>query len=99
MPSLISNELIDAMDYCNESDDDLISTQMLEEILDRSQSHPNVDRIEAHYKIHECINQRQSEWKGRLKTMQNIGKGLHKLFKTVVKEILQDLPPLGESGS
>ena len=26
-------------------------------------------------------------------------KGLHKLFKTVVKEILQELPPLGESGS
>ena len=26
-------------------------------------------------------------------------KGLPKLFKTVVKETLQDLPPLGESGS
>ena len=28
-----------------------------------------------------------------------MGKGLRKLFKTVLKEILQDLPPLGESGS
>ena len=28
-----------------------------------------------------------------------MGKGLHTAFKTVVKEILQDLPPLGESGS
>ena len=28
-----------------------------------------------------------------------MGKGLHKVFKTVVKEILQDLPSLGESGS
>ena len=28
-----------------------------------------------------------------------MGKGLHKVFKTVVKEIPQDLPPLGESGS
>ena len=28
-----------------------------------------------------------------------MGKGLHKVFKTVVKEILQDLPTLGESGS
>ena len=27
------------------------------------------------------------------------GKGLYKVFKTVVKEILQDLPTLGESGS
>ena len=28
-----------------------------------------------------------------------MGKGLHKVFKTVAKEILQDLPHLGESGS
>ena len=31
--------------------------------------------------------------------MRNMGKVSHKVFKTVVKEILQDLPPLGESGS
>ena len=31
--------------------------------------------------------------------MQNMGKGLHKVFQTVVKEISQDLPPLGESDS
>ena len=28
-----------------------------------------------------------------------MGKGLHKVFKTVVKYILQELPPLEESGS
>ena len=28
-----------------------------------------------------------------------MGKGLHKLFSTVVKEISQELIPLGESGS
>ena len=28
-----------------------------------------------------------------------MGKFLHKVFKTVVKDISQDLPPLGESGS
>ena len=28
-----------------------------------------------------------------------MGKGLHKVFKTVVKDISQDFPPLGESGS
>ena len=27
-----------------------------------------------------------------------MGKGLHKVFNTVVKDILQDFPPLGESG-
>ena len=28
-----------------------------------------------------------------------MGKGLHNIFKTVVKDILQELTPLGESGS
>ena len=28
-----------------------------------------------------------------------MGKGLQKVLKTVVKDISQDLPPLGESGS
>ena len=28
-----------------------------------------------------------------------MGKGLQKLFKTVVKDIYQELTPLGESGS
>ena len=31
--------------------------------------------------------------------MRNMGKGLHKVFKAVVNEILQVLPILGESGS
>ena len=37
--------------------------------------------------------------KGALKSMRSMGKGLHKLFSTVVKEILQELTALGESGS
>ena len=28
-----------------------------------------------------------------------MGKGLHKVFKTIVKDILQELTPFGESGS
>ena len=31
--------------------------------------------------------------------MQNMGKGLHKIFKTIVKDILQELTALVESGS
>ena len=30
---------------------------------------------------------------------KKMGKVLHKVFKNVVKEISQDFPPLGESGS
>ena len=31
--------------------------------------------------------------------MQNMGKGLNKVFKAFVNEVFQDLPILGESGS
>ena len=34
-----------------------------------------------------------------LKATRNTGKGLYKVFKTAAKEILQELTPLGESGS
>ena len=39
------------------------------------------------------------EWKGALKATLRMGKGLHKVFSTVVKYISQELTPLGESGS
>ena len=77
------------MDSGNESDHDLKSTEMLEDICDGSQSHPNVNRREGGYKIRNIIRQRQLEWKGAFKNTQNMGKGLHKVFNTVVNEILQ----------
>ena len=82
----------------NESDHNLISTDMLEDISDRSQSHPSVNTREARYKIRDHIKQIQSERKGVLKTTRNMGKVLHKVFKTVVKDISQYFL-LGESGS
>ena len=48
-----------AMNYVDDSDQDLISTLMLEDIRDLSQTHPNVIRREACYKIHDRIRQRQ----------------------------------------
>ena len=51
----------------DESYHDLISTEMLEDICDRSQNHLNVNRRESRYKIRDCIMQKQSEWKGALK--------------------------------
>ena len=52
---------MDAMDYGYESDHGLISTEMLENIRDISQSHTNVNRRESHYKIRDPIRQIQSE--------------------------------------
>ena len=78
---------MDAMNSSDESDHDLISTEMLEDICDGNQTHPNVNRREARYKIRDCFRQMQSEWKGMLKATRSMGKGLHKVFGTVVKEI------------
>ena len=99
LPPLLSEEEMDEMDYGNETDDEPMSTQMLEDICDGIQSHPNVNMRDARYKIRDCIKQRQSVRKGALKTTQNMVKGLHKVCKNVVKEIFQDLPHLGESDS
>ena len=57
----MSEQDMDAINSVVESDHDLISTDMLEGICDGSQTHPNVNRREAGYKIHDRIRQRQSE--------------------------------------
>ena len=64
MPPLLIKEEIDAIDYGYDSDHDLISTEMLENICDRIQFHPNVNQREACYKILDHIKQRQSELNG-----------------------------------
>ena len=64
-----------------------MSTEMLEYIRDDSKSHSRVNWREAHYKIRYHIIQSQTEWKGELLSMQNMGKVLHKVFKTFVNEI------------
>ena len=89
---------MDTMDSGDDSDHDLISTEILENNCDGSQSHTNVNQREASSKIYDCIRQIQSEWKGALKATRNMDKGLNKAFKTVVKDILQYLPPLVEYG-
>ena len=96
---MMSEQYMENLNSSDESDHDLISTEMLEDIRDRSQTHPNVNRRESYYKIRDRIRQRQSEWKGALKAARSMGKGLHKVFSTVVKDISQELTPLGESGS
>ena len=86
---------MDAIDSGEESDNNVISTEMLEDIRDGSQSHPNVNQREYRYKIRDCIKQRQPECKGALKYMQNMGKGLHKVFKNTVKEIFARIATFG----
>ena len=54
----MSEQDMEDINYGDESDHDLISTYMLEDIRDISQTHPNVNRREARYKIHDRIRQR-----------------------------------------
>ena len=99
IPPLISEEEIDVMDSGGESDDKPISMEMLEDIHDGSKSHPIINRIDSYYKISDRIKLIQKEWKGELLSMRNMGKGLQKVFKAVLNEILQVFPIFGESGS
>ena len=45
------------------------------------------------------FKQNKSEWKGALRATHNMGKGLHRVFSTIVSEILQELTNFGETGS
>ena len=54
------------MDFGNESDDEPMSTEMLEDIHHGSQSHTNVNSREARYKILDSIKKIKSERKGAL---------------------------------
>ena len=91
---MMTEQDMENLDSNDESDYDLISTEMLEDIRDRSQTHPNINKREACYKIFDRVRQRQLEWKGTLKATRSMGKGLHKVFSTFVKEISQELTAL-----
>ena len=66
---------MDVMSSGDESDDKPMSKDMLEDIRDDSQSFPNRNRREAHYKIRDHIKPIQAEQKEVLLSTQNMGKG------------------------
>ena len=61
-----------------------MSMEMLGDIRDESQYHPDGIRRHARYKICDHIKQIKLEWEGALQATQNMGKGLHKVFKNFV---------------
>ena len=63
MPPLISKEEIDAIDSGGESEDEHMSTEILEDIYDSIKYHPSVNRRESRYKICYCIKRRQRNGK------------------------------------
>ena len=65
MPPLMSKEEMGDMDSGYKSDHDLISTEMLEDVCDRSQSHPNVNQRETFYKIRDRLGKENRNEKER----------------------------------
>ena len=59
----MSEQDMDTINYGDESYHDLISTEMLEDIFDGSQTHLNVNRREARYKY--VIVLRKDNWNGK----------------------------------
>ena len=57
---MMSEQDMENINSGDESDNDLISTEMLGDIRGVSQTHPKVNRREARYKILDHISQRQS---------------------------------------
>ena len=55
----MSKQDTENINYGDESNHDLISTEMLEDICDGSQTHTNVNRREARSKTRDRIMQRQ----------------------------------------
>ena len=55
------------------SDHDIISTEMLEDIRDVSKTHPNVHKREARYEIRDRVRRKELQWKGALKATRNMG--------------------------
>ena len=80
-------------------DDDLISTETLHDTRDGNQTHPSIDKREARLEIRDRIKQKKSQWKGALRATHKMGKGLHRVFSSIVSEISQELTNFRETGS
>ena len=61
---IISKQDMENLDSNENSYHDLISTEMLEDICDGSQTHQNDNKREARYKIRDRFRKSKSEWKG-----------------------------------
>ena len=77
------------------SDEESISTDNLEDIWDGRYVHLNINARYARLKILDHIRQTQNEWKVSELSENKIVKGLHKVFKAVVKKLNISLPTLG----
>ena len=71
---MMSEQDMDDINSGDESDHDLISTEILEDIRDGSKIHPNIKRREARYKIRDRIRQKTTRMERSVKSYVKQGK-------------------------
>ena len=76
-----------------------MSTYILEDICDGSQSHSSINRRDARYKIRDHVLKNQEKCKWALLWTQYMVKGSHKVFKAVCNGLSESIPIMVESGS
>ena len=54
-----------------------------------------MSKREARLAIRARIKQKKLQWKGALRATHKMGKGLHRVFSTIVSEILQEMTNFG----
>ena len=69
--------------------------ELLQNIRDGNQNHPKINKREARMAIRDRIKQNKSEWKEEIRATHKMGKGLRRLFRTIVLEISQELSNFG----
>ena len=74
---MMSEKDMENIDEKEKFDDDLISTETLHNILNENQTHLIIDKREARLAIRDRMKQKKLQWKGALKDMHKMGKGLH----------------------
>ena len=97
--TMMSKKDMENLDEKEKFDDDLISTKTLHDIRDGNQTHTSIDKREARLAIRDSIKQKKLQWKGALRATHKMGKGLNRVFSTIVSEISHELTNFGESGS
>ena len=93
---MMSEKDMENLDKTEKFDDNLISTETFHDICDGNQTHPKIDKREACLAIRDRIKQKKLQWKGALRATHKMGKGLHRVFSTIVSEISQELTNFGE---
>ena len=90
---------INELSTYNDPNEGSININAPKDMQGGTQIHPDMNGIDFRFKIRDCIKQTKNEWKVAELSAKNMGKGLHKDLKAVVKKLNNKLTTLRESVS